>query len=179
MTGTLSSRILAAIKANPGKSSLEISLLLTNVTRKQVAENATKLAGKYLVENRAEDNRSTAWYSTTSDVPRAPKEQGDAPVLRGPSFRPKGDYTPSPWHVREGSGDALTLPSRRGDTFVTHSAPMGIEGVPPKTQQTVIKKVSPINSATFCKRDPRQANAESSGAQHPAWHQTSICRTNA
>ena len=126
MTGTLSSRILAAIKANPGKSSLEISLLLTNVTRKQVAWNAQKMANRYLVENRSDSNGGSSWYATTSDVPRAPKEDGDGPVLRGPSFRPKGDYTPGPWHVREGSGDAFTLPSRRGDEFVPHSPPMGM-----------------------------------------------------
>lgn len=126
MSGTLRDRILAAIKANPGKSSLEISLLLTNVTRKQVAENANKMADRYLVENRSESNSGSEWYATTSDVPRAPKEDGDGPVLRGPSYRPPGNYSPSPWHVRDGSGDAFTLPSRRGNEFVPHSKPLGM-----------------------------------------------------
>jgi hypothetical protein len=117
MIDTRKARILAVIKNNPGKSSLEISLLMKNVTRIQVSNLVHKLAARCRIENRSETRKVSKWYAI---------DKVDVPVLHGPSYQPSENYTPSIWHVRDGGNDALQIPSRRGNELVPHRPPISM-----------------------------------------------------
>jgi DNA-binding transcriptional ArsR family regulator len=140
-------RILALLKRQPNMTVGEIAASLSGLVQHEVRRALGRLKDAGLVER---DGAPNLWYAKES------KEKAPAKAENINYW--KSGTLPSMEPSRPDALDHTLVLSRRGDnTFVTHSAPMGIEGVPPKTQQTVIKKVSPINSATFCKRDPRQA----------------------
>ena len=139
-------RILALLKRQPDMTVGEMAASLSGMVQHEVRRALGRLKDAGLVDREGAPN---LWYATDAQEQPAP--------TRTSNFKTGVHTLPSMQPARSDALDHTLVCSRRGDTFVTHSAPMGIEGVPPKTQQAVIKKVSPINSATFCKRDPRQA----------------------
>ena len=139
-------RILALLKRQPDMTVGEMAASLSGMVQHEVRRALGRLKDAGLVDREGAPN---LWYATDAQVQPTP--------TRTSNFKTGAHTPPSMQPARSDALDHTLVCSRRGNTFVTHSAPMGIEGVPTKTQQNVVKKVSPINSATFCKRDPRQA----------------------
>lgn len=139
-------RILALLKRQPDMTVGEMAASLSGMVQHEVRRALGRLKDAGLVDREGAPN---LWYATDAQEQPAP--------TRTSNFKTGVHTLPSMQPARSDALDHTLVCSRRGDTFVTHSAPMGIEGVPPKTQQAVIKKVSPINSATFCKKVPRPA----------------------
>lgn len=140
------SRVHAALKRQPKRTVGEIAASLSGMVQHEVRRALGRLKDAGLVDRQGAPN---LWYATDAQEQPTP--------TRTSNFKSGLHTLPSMQPARSDALDHTLVCSRRGDKFVEHSAPMGIEGVPTKTQQNVVKKVSPINSATFCKRDPRQA----------------------
>lgn len=140
-------RILALLKRQPDMTVGEMAASLSGMVSHEVRRALARMRDKKLVDREGLPN---LWFAVEVDEATQPEPRPN--VYEIPQYKPVYEAP-----ARSDALDHTLIGSRRGDTFVTHSAPMGIEGVPPKTQQTVIKKVSPINSATFCKKVPRPA----------------------
>lgn len=140
-------RVLALLKRQPKRTVGELAASLSGMVQHEVRKALARLRDAGLVDR---DGAPNSWYATEAKEKPAPKRANNANYWH--------PYTPpSMQPARSDALDATLVLSRRGDTFVKHSAPIGMESVPQKTRQTVIKKVSPINSATFCKKVPRPA----------------------
>ena len=139
-------RVLALLKRQPKRTVGELAASLSGMVQHEVRRALGRLKDAGLVDRQGAPN---LWYATDAQEQPTP--------TRTSNFKSGLHTLPSMQPARSDALDHTLVCSRRGDKFVEHSAPMGIEGVPTKTQQNVVKKVSQINSATFCKRDPRQA----------------------
>ena len=141
------SRILALLKRQPDMTVGEIAASLSGLVQHEVRRALARLRDAGLVEREGTPN---LWHAT--------EEKADAPG-KAANVNYKTVLTYS--EMQPARSDALEhtqILSRRGDQFVEHSHVRGIVSVPAKKQApTTTKHVSPINSATFCKRDPRQA----------------------
>lgn len=139
-------RVLALLKRQPKRTVGELAASLSGMVQHEVRKALSRLRDAGLVEREGTPN---LWHAIEE------KEKAPAKAENVNYWKP---YTPPVMQPSRSDAMAHTLVhSRRGDAFVKHSAPLGIEGVPTKTPPTVIKKVSPINSATFCKKVPRPA----------------------
>lgn len=141
------SRVHAALKRQPKRTVGELAASLSGMVQHEVRKALARLRAAGLADREGAPN---LWYATEAKEKPAPKRASNVNYWQ--------PYTPpSMQPARSDALDATFVLSRRGDKFVKHSAPIGMESVPAKAQQPVIKKVSPINSATFCKRVPRPA----------------------
>ena len=140
-------RVLALLKRQPKRTVGELAASLSGMVQHEVRKALSRLRDAGLADREGAPN---LWYATEQQEKPAPKRASNANYWR--------PYTPpSMQPSRPDALDHEKICSRRGEKFVEHAPPFGIESVPPKSQQPVIKKVSPINSATFCKRVPRPA----------------------
>jgi hypothetical protein len=123
---TLKDRVLAVIKAYPGLSNQDLHKKMPGASLVQTRSAVSYLASRHIVVNKAKHKDSSRWHVAAEVKKPAPVEDDKPAVLRGPSFVPQGNYTPSAWAVRDGGNDAFQLPSRRGDELAPHSPPLGM-----------------------------------------------------
>lgn len=139
------SRVLALLKRQPGMTVGEIAASLSGLVQHEVRRALARLRDSGLVER---DGAPNLWYAKES------KEKAPAKAENINYW--KSGTLPSMEPSRPDALDHTLVLSRRGDAFVEHAAPMGIESVPVKAQVAIdhSKRISPINGATFCKREP-------------------------
>lgn len=139
------SRVLALLKRQPGMTVGEIAASLSGLVQHEVRRALARLRDSGLVEREGTTN---LWYAKEA------KEKAPAKAENINYW--KSGTLPSMEPSRPDALDHTLVLSRRGDAFVEHSAPMGIESVPVKAPVAIdhSKRSSPINSATFCKREP-------------------------
>lgn len=141
------SRVHAALKRQPKRTVGELAASISGMVKHEVRRALARLRDAGLADREGTPN---LWHAT-EEKPDAP---GKAENVNYKTVLTYSEMQPS----RSDALDHKEILSRRGDAFVEHSHVRGIVSVPAKKQAPLTTKhASPINSATFCKRDPRQA----------------------
>ncbi len=124
----------------------EIAASLSGLVQHEVRRALARMRDKKLVDREGTPN---LWFAVEVDEATQPEPRQN--VYEIPQYKPVYEAP-----ARSDALDHTLVGSRRGDELVGFSVPKGIESVPVKAQVAIdhSKRISPINGATFCKREP-------------------------